>query len=93
MNTILGDAVYKRGYDGVLLRCLEWSNQQMAMHTYLDGTCGGHFSGYSIAKWIINMGYYYPTMEQDYHDYVKKCIKCQQHTNLKYTPSQMLQPI
>lgn len=68
--------MYRRGFDGVLLRCLEWENQYIAIHTCHDGTCGGHFSGHDIAKCLICMGYYLSTMEKYYHEYIKKCVKC-----------------
>lgn len=81
--------MYRRGYDGVLLWCLEWKKKQIVMHTTHDGTYGGHFNGFTIIKHLIIMDYYWPTMERDYHDYVKY----QQHVNLTHTPSQALQPI
>jgi len=39
------------------------------------------------------MGYYWPNMECDCIEYVKKCFKYQQHSNLFNQPSQALQPI
>lgn len=74
--TILEDVVYWKGFDGLLLRCSEWVDQQIAMHKYHDGTCGAHFSGYAIAKCLIIMGYYWPIMEWDLDNYVKKYVKC-----------------
>lgn len=47
-----------------------------------DGVCDGHFNGASIIKCILWMGYYWPTMEHDCNDYVKKYIKYQQHARL-----------
>lgn len=90
---ILGDVMYIRGFYGVLLQWLEWVDQQIAMHTYHDDTCNDHFNGFAIAKRLIRMGYYWTIMERYYHDYVKKYVKYQQHTNLNHVPSQALQPI
>ena len=73
---ILGDVLYRRGFDGILLRCLEWAYSQIAISAAHDGICGGHFSGPTITKCLMHMGYYWPTMEHDCIDYVKKCIKC-----------------
>ena len=69
---ILGDVLYRRGFDGILLRFLEWTNSQIAISAAHDGICGGHFSGLAITKHLICMGYYWPTMECDCIDYVKK---------------------
>jgi len=53
----------------------------------------GHFNGPAITKCLMHMGYYLPIMEHDCIDYVKKCIKCQQHAHLFIQPSQALQPM
>lgn len=39
------------------------------------------------------MGNYWPTMERDCMEYVKKCVKCQQHVNLCNQPLHTLQPM
>lgn len=57
-----------------------------------DGTCGVHFSRPSMAKCLLRMGYFWPTMENDCCEYVKRCIKCQQRANLFVRPSQALHP-
>lgn len=91
--TILGDVVYRRVFDGVLIQYLEWIDQQITMHTCHDDACGCHFNGFDIAKRLIRMGYYQPMMKRHYHDYIKKFVKYQQHANLMCMPSQALQPI
>lgn len=75
--TLLGDILYKRGYEGILLRCLEPNEIPLALSQAHDGTCGGHFSGMAIAKCLLRMGYFWPTLEKDCVSYVRKCIKCQ----------------
>lgn len=47
------------------------------MQTYHDGICGGHLNGIAIAKHILRIGYYWPTMERDSQEYIKKCFKCE----------------
>lgn len=85
--------MYRGEFDGVLLQCVEWANQQIAMHTFHDGTFDDHFSGCSISRRLIRMRYYWSMMERDYHNYIKKYVKYQQHTNLTNVPSQVLQQI
>ena len=74
---ILEDVVYKRSYDGILLLCLELVDQSIAIYTYNDGICGGHFNGTIISNCILQMGCYWLTMEKDYQYYVKKYVKYQ----------------
>lgn len=73
---MLGEFLYYRGFDGILLRCSEWEDSQTTISCTHDGICGGQFSGKTISKWLMYMGYYWPTMECDYVDYVKKYFKC-----------------
>jgi len=41
----------------------------------------------------MHMGYYWPIMECNCMEYVRKCVKCQQHANLFNQPSHTLQPM
>jgi len=84
---MLGDILYRRGFDGILLHCLEWADSQIVILSAHDGICKGHFSRPAITKCLMRMGYYWPIMEPDCIDYVKKCIKCQQHAHLFVQPS------
>ena len=47
---MLGYVLYHRGFDGILLRCLEWVDSQIIISCAHDGICGGHFSGPIIMK-------------------------------------------
>lgn len=79
---ILGDILYKWYFDGFLLHFLELYDQQIAMLDCQDGIYGRHFNDISIVKHLLWMGYYWPTMECDCNEYVKKCVKCQKHAHL-----------
>ncbi|KAH9329251.1 hypothetical protein KI387_001359, partial [Taxus chinensis] len=54
--TILGGLLYKRGFDGILLRCLKTHESSKAIQEVHDGICGGHFSGLAVAKRILRLG-------------------------------------
>lgn len=43
---------------------------------------GGHI----LSQKVIRQGYFWPTLKVDAHDYVKKCDKCQQFTNILRAP-------
>ena len=60
---ILVYVVYKWSYDGFLLCFLELYDQAIPMQTCHDDICGGNFNEIIIAKCILIMGYYWPTME------------------------------
>lgn len=49
---------------------------EQAMKEVHERTCGGHYSGRMIAYKLIRLGYYYPIMQQDCSEKVKKFDKC-----------------
>ena len=87
---MLGDILYQRGFDGILLHYLEWVDSHNAILSTHDGICEGYFSRHAITKYLMHMGYYWPIMEHNCIDYIKKCIKYQQHAHFFVQPSQAL---
>src|SRR5262249_34884377 len=57
-----------------------------------SGECGGHFSGQTLAKRILKLCYW-PTLEADCVEFVRRCVKCQLHANKIHAPSSSLHPI
>ena len=41
-----------------------------------QGICGTHSSRLMLAKNLLIMGYYWPTMEVDAYHFVKICVPC-----------------
>ncbi|XP_059064439.1 uncharacterized protein LOC131856610 [Cryptomeria japonica] len=87
---LLSDILYRRSYNGLLLRCLTKAEIPVALQEAQSGSGGGHFGGKSLVYKLIHMGYYWQTMEQDSFTFVKKCPQCQQHSNLIRAPAQLL---
>jgi len=87
---IIGDVLYKRSFNGILLRFLLIEEISAALEHAHGGACGGHFNGRSVFGKLIRMGYWWPTMEHDYFEHVKKCEQCQRHAHLELTPTQEL---
>ena len=54
----------------------------MALKEVHAGLCGAHTSGIVLAKKILLDGYYWPTLEHDTCDFVKRCLPYQKHANL-----------
>ena len=63
-----------------------------------DGPDGGHFSARKIEVKIMRASYYWPTLFNDAHKYVRKCEKCvffsgkQRLASLPLHPIQVDQP-
>ncbi|KAL0383120.1 UNVERIFIED_CONTAM: hypothetical protein Scaly_0599300 [Sesamum calycinum] len=56
------------------------------------GVCSAHQFGPKLQFRIKRMSYYWPTMINDYLEYVKKCKSCQLHANFIHQPSKPLHP-
>jgi len=87
---VIGDVLYKRSFNGILLRCLLSEDTDIALEHAHGGAYGGHFNGRSIFGKLIKMGYWWPTMEHDCYEHVKKCEQCQRQACLELTPTQEL---
>eukprot|EP00253_Pinus_taeda_P009426 PITA_09426 len=58
-----------------------------------DGPAGGHYAGDATAHKILRIGYYWPTLFKDSHNYVRKCQVCQTTAGRQKKPSLPLQPV
>ena len=55
--------------------------EDIMFHCYSSPT-GGHFSIARTAAKILESGFYWPTLHQDYHENIKRCDRCQQVGNI-----------
>ena len=58
-----------------------------------DDICGYHSGARTMTTRIFRVGYFWPTMEADCQDFVKKCIPCQKHGNLIHQKQEQLHSI
>ena len=56
---IVNDVLYKRGLDGMFLRCIDTDQQEKLLKTFHNEACGGHFSSTVTTFKIIRSGYYF----------------------------------
>eukprot|EP00253_Pinus_taeda_P030123 PITA_30123 len=90
---IIDDVLFRQNYDSVLLRCLEKPEAQKVLQELHDGPAGGHFGADTTAHKIIHVGYYWPTLFRDTHEYVRKCRSCQISSERQRKPTFPLQPV
>ncbi|KAK5844974.1 hypothetical protein PVK06_001122 [Gossypium arboreum] len=72
-----GDILYKRGKDQMLLRCVDDVEARKILEEVHERICGTHANGFTMARKIMRLGYYWLTMESDYINFTRKCHKCQ----------------
>lgn len=76
---VVGKRLYRKGVDGVLRRCVAQEEIPKILSACHDSACGGHFSGDLTGKKALRAGFYWPTLFQDAHAYVKRCDACQRY--------------
>jgi len=89
----IGEDLYKRGSTTPLLKCVGKEQVEYVMNELHNGVCGMHCGHRTLAVRVIRAGYYWPTVRQDWAEYVKKCKSCQENGPLIHQPPTDLQTI
>ncbi|KAL5568572.1 hypothetical protein UlMin_025147 [Ulmus minor] len=69
--------LYKKEFSSPSLLCLDEDRGKFTLEEVHAGVCGNHSSGRTLAHRILRQGYYWPTIQTDSLDFVRKCDKCQ----------------
>ncbi|XP_023875869.2 uncharacterized protein LOC111988312 [Quercus suber] len=90
---ILNDKLYKRDFSQPYLRCIEKDEARYVLEEVHGGICGDHIGPKSLVKKIMRAGYFWPTMQQDAANFVKKCDSCQRYENVQRVPGEKMTAI
>jgi len=91
--TLVGEVLYRRALNGMLLRCVTDEEAWKTVEGSHSGECRGHVNGQMLAKKILRQGYYWPTLEEDCAAYIRRCVRCQIHADKIHAPSSSLHPL
>ena len=69
--------LYKRSYSRPYLLCIHPKTSELLLEELHEGICGSHTKGRSLSHRAITQGYWWPGMQKESQEYVKKCDKCQ----------------
>ncbi|MEQ5213005.1 integrase zinc binding domain-containing protein, partial [Morganella morganii] len=58
-----------------------------------EGICSAHQGPRTLAQKIILMGYYWPSINMDCEQYVRRCATCQEFHKLPGRPATYYQPV
>ncbi|CAH9083530.1 unnamed protein product [Cuscuta europaea] len=75
--TVEDGKLYKRSYNGTLLRCLHQDEADTAMEEVHCGVCSSHQGPFSMSRRLVVQGFFWPTMARDCADLARKCTTCQ----------------
>ena len=91
--TILNDALYKRGFSMPYLKCVDEEEARYILEEIHGGVCSDHASPRSLVNKVVRTGYFWPTMQVDAAEIVKRCDKCQRYGNMQRLPAERLTTI
>ena len=69
--------LYKRSFSGPYLLCIHPEASELFLEELHEGICGSHTGGRSITHRTITQGYWWPNMQKEALEYMKKCDQCQ----------------
>ena len=68
-----GKILYKRSFDGTLLKCLDEKEIGQTLKEVQKGICATYANGHTMARQMQRFGYFLLTIERDCMTYVRKC--------------------
>ena len=69
--------LYKRSFSRPYLLCVSPKALELILEELHEEICGSHIRGRSLSHRAITQGYWWPNMQKEAHEYVKKCDQCQ----------------
>ena len=72
--------LYKRSYSRPYLLCIHPEVLELLLEELHEGICGSHIGGRSLSHRAITQGYWWPRMQKEALECVKKCDQCQKVT-------------
>lgn len=74
--TLLNDLLYKRDFSLPYLRCVEQDEARYILEEVHEGIYRDHSRARSLVGKITKVGYFWPTMQIEVKEFVKKCDRC-----------------
>jgi ribonuclease HI len=91
--TIIGDALYRRGATGVLMKCVSSVTGKQLLDEIHGGQCGIHAASRTLVGKVFRSGFYWPTTKKDAAELVQRCEACQFLSKQQHLPAQQMQAI
>jgi hypothetical protein len=75
---VIGTELYRRSAsNGVLMKCILWSEGLELLQEIHGGECGNHAASANLVGKAYRSGFYWPTTLTDAQDLVRWCKGCQ----------------
>jgi hypothetical protein len=86
--TLIGDALYRRGATGVLMKCILSANWKQLLDEIHARQCGIHAASRTLVGIVFRSGFYWPTTKSDAAELVQRCEACQFLSKQQHLPAQ-----
>ena len=75
------------------LKCVDEEEAKYILEEIHERVYGDYIGPRSLISKVIRIGYFWPTMQVDIREIVKKCDKCQKFGNVQCPPTERLTTI
>ena len=82
--------LYKCSFSRPYLLCVPPEMTKSLLEELHKGICGSHIGGRSLAHRAITQGYWWPNMQREAQEYVKRCDQCQRFALNIHQPGEFL---
>ncbi|XP_070002906.1 uncharacterized protein [Nicotiana sylvestris] len=79
--------------DNMIRRCVPEIEQSSVWQAYHASAYGRHFGGVRMVAKVLEVGFYWPTVFKDAHQWVKDCNECQRSGNISRRHEIPMNPI
>ena len=85
--------LYKCSFFGPYLLCIHPETSELLLEELHEGICGSYIGGRSLSHKAIIQGYWWPNMQKEAQEYVKKYDQCQKFAPNIHQPGGVLNPL
>ena len=85
--------LYKRSISGPYLLCVHPEQTESLLEEMHEGIYGSHTGGRSLAHRSLTQGYWWPNIQREALEYVRKCDQCQRFAPSIHQPGGILNPL
>jgi len=75
------------------LKCVDEEEARYILEEIHEGVFGDHAGPRSLVSKVFRIGYFWPIMQVDVRELVKKCDKCLRFRNVQHLPAERLMTI
>ena len=85
--------LYKRSFFGPYLLYIHPEASKLLLKELHERICGSHIGGRSLSHWAITQDFWWPNMQKEAQEYVKKCDQYQRFAPNVHQLGEVLNPL